>query len=54
MAVAGNAIFLRKQKGNANIVDVHHTLSETTMARSKIWMILDKTRTMVGQHDEQQ
>ena len=43
--VAGNAMFLRNQKGDANNVDVPHTLSEMTMARSKIWMILDKTRT---------
>ena len=40
-----NAIFLRNQKGGANNVDVLHTLSEMTIARSKIWMILDKTRT---------
>ena len=39
------AIFLRNQKGNANIVDGIHILSEMTMARSKIWMILDKART---------
>ena len=41
----GNALFLRNQKGDANNVDVLHTLSEMTMARSKIWMILDRTRT---------
>ena len=40
-----NATFLRNQKGDANNVDVLHTLSEITMARSKIWMILGKTRT---------
>ena len=43
--VMGNALFLRNEKGDANNVDVLHTLSEITMARSKIWMILDKTRT---------
>ena len=43
----GNAIFLRNQKGDANNVDVLHTLSEMTIARSKTWMILDKTRTNV-------
>ena len=43
----GNAIFLRNQKGNANNVDVLHNLSEMTMALSKIWMILDETRTKV-------
>ena len=43
--VMGNATFLRNQKGDANNVDVLHTLSEITMARSKIWMILGKTRT---------
>ena len=43
----GNAIFLRNQNGDANNVDVFHTSSEMTMARSKIWMILDKTRTNV-------
>ena len=43
--VLGNAIFLRNQKGDANNVDVLHTLSEMKMARSKIWMILDRTRT---------
>ena len=41
----GNAIFLRKLQGGGNNVDVLHTLSELTMARSKVWMILDKTRT---------
>ena len=40
-------VFLRNQKGDANNVDVLHTLSEMTMARSKIWMILEKTRTNV-------
>ena len=54
----GNAIFLRNQKGDANNVDVLHTLSELTMARSKIWIILDKTRTnawwdnMMGNNSE--
>ena len=43
--VMGNALFLRNQKGDANNVDVLHTLSEMKMARSKIWMILDRTRT---------
>ena len=43
----GNAIFLRNQKGDANNVDVLHTLSEMTMTRSKIWILLDKTRTNV-------
>ena len=44
--VMGSAtVFLRNQKGDANNVDVLHTLSEMTMARSKIWMILDKART---------
>ena len=41
----GNAIFLRKQKSDANNVDVLDTSSEMTMARSRIRMILDKTRT---------
>ena len=41
----GNAIFLRNRKGGANYIDVLHTLSEMMSARSKIWMILDKTRT---------
>ena len=41
----GNVIFLRNRNGDANNVDVLHTLSEMMMARSKIWMILDKTRT---------
>ena len=41
----GNAIFLRDQKGDANNVDVIHTLSKMTMTGSKIWMVLDKTRT---------
>ena len=41
----GNALFLRNQKGDANNVDVLHTLSEMKMARSKIWMILDRTGT---------
>ena len=41
----GNVIFLRNQKGDANNVDVLHTLSEVTMALSKIWIILDKART---------
>ena len=36
--VMGNAIFLRNQKGDANKVDVLHTISE--MARSKIRMVL--------------
>ena len=43
--VMGNALFLRNQKGDANNVDVLHTLSEMKMARSKIWMVLDRTRT---------
>ena len=43
--VMGNALFLRNQKDDANNVDVLHTLSEMKMARSKIWMILDRTRT---------
>ena len=45
--VMGNVLFLRNQKGDANNVDVLHTLSEMTMARSKIWIILDKTETNV-------
>ena len=42
----GNATFLRNQKGDANNVDVLHTLTEMTMActGSKIWMILNRTR----------
>ena len=43
--VMGNVIFLRNQKDDANNVDVLHTLWEMTLTRSKIWMILDKTRT---------
>ena len=57
----GNALFLRNQKGDANNVDVLHTLSEMTMARSKIWMILDiglgyrtRTKCLVGQRVGQQ
>ena len=41
----GSVIFLRNQKGDANNVDVLHTLSKMTMTRSKIWMVLDKIRT---------
>ena len=58
-SVTGPAIFLRNQKGDANNVDVLHTLTEMTMAQSsKIWMILDKTRTnawwdnMMGNNSE--
>ena len=43
--VMGNVIFLRNQKCDANNVDVLHTLWEMTLTRSKVWMILDKTRT---------
>ena len=43
--VMGNALFLGNQKDDANNVDVLHTLSKMTMTRSKIWMVLDKTRT---------
>ena len=43
--VMGNALFLGNQKGVANNVDVLRTLSEVTMALSKIWIILDKART---------
>ena len=42
----GNAIFLRigTQIIDANNIDALDTLSEMTMARSKDWAILDKTR----------
>ena len=43
--VMGNALFLRNEKGDAKNVDVLHTLSEVTMALSKIWMTLDRART---------
>ena len=42
----GSAIFLRTETKiiDANNIDALDTLSEMTMARSKTWEILDKTR----------